>query len=46
MLRTVVATENLSGNAYRDALQGELQAIGREVQTPGSALNRLVTKQP
>jgi hypothetical protein len=38
------ATSGLSGSAYRDALQTELGVIGREIQTPGSVLNGLVTK--
>jgi hypothetical protein len=38
------ATDGLSGSAYGDALRSELKSIGREVQTPGSHLNQLVTK--
>jgi hypothetical protein len=40
------ATRGLNGDAYRNALQRELQSIGREIQTPGSVLNKLITKQP
>ena len=42
--RLTSATDGLSGSAYRDALQTELRVIGREIQTPGSPLNGLVTK--
>ena len=42
--RLTAATNGLSGEAYRDKLQAELRAIGREIQTPGSVLNKLVTK--
>jgi len=37
------ATRGLDGPAYRDALQAELRNLGREIQTPGSTLNKLVT---
>jgi len=38
------ATKGLNGAAYRNALQNELTVIGKEIQTPGSILNNLVTK--
>jgi RHS repeat-associated protein len=41
--RLTSATNGKSGGAYRDALQAELRAIGREIQAPGSVLNQLVT---
>lgn len=34
--RLTAATNGLSGEAYRDKLQAELHAIGREIQTPES----------
>ena len=42
--RLLSATNGLSGPAYRDALQTEIRAIGRDIQAPGSVLNQLVTK--
>ncbi|QNM95561.1 RHS repeat-associated core domain-containing protein [Chitinimonas koreensis] len=43
--RLTSATNGLNGHAYREALQLELRALGKEIQTPGSLLNKLVTKQ-
>ena len=37
--------EGLPGEAYRTAFREELEKIPREIQTPGSYLNKLVTKQ-
>jgi RHS repeat-associated protein len=36
-------TEGLEGQAYARALQQGLRELGREIETPGSPLNRLVT---
>lgn len=41
--RLTAATRGLNGDAYRDALRQELGALGREIQTPGTILNHLVT---
>ncbi len=38
------AVRGLKGNAYKSALQAELKAIGKESSTPGTALNKLITK--
>jgi RHS repeat-associated protein len=38
------AVEGLKGNAYKQALQNQLKAIGEESATKGSALNKLITK--
>jgi filamentous hemagglutinin len=38
------ATAGLSGAEYASALRGALQSIGRELATPGSPLNLLVTR--
>lgn len=35
----------LSGEAYKNAFKEELSIIAKEIQTPGTYLNRLVTKQ-
>lgn len=43
--RLTSATNGLNGTAYNDALQTELNAIAKELQTPGSVLNSLVTKK-
>jgi hypothetical protein len=43
--RLFTATEGLTGEAYKDALIGELRQIRSELLTPGSDLNKLVTKQ-
>ena len=37
------ATDGLSGEAARDALLKELDILGKEVATPGTVLNKLVT---
>jgi RHS repeat-associated protein len=42
--RLARATSGKVGDAYRSALQGELQKIGAEIQKAGTVLNRLVTK--
>ncbi|WP_332778299.1 hemagglutinin repeat-containing protein, partial [Polaromonas sp.] len=38
-------TENLSGDAFKQAFQNELKKIGEEIAQPGSVLNKLVTKK-
>ena len=38
-------TEGKTGNAYTQAFQNELAKIGKEIQTPGTKLNNLVTKK-
>jgi RHS repeat-associated protein len=43
--RLLAATRGLSGTQYRQALQEELRQIGLEAATPGSPLNRLLTKK-
>jgi hypothetical protein len=42
--RLVNAVRGKNGAAYRDALDKELRAIGREAATPGTLLNRLITR--
>lgn len=42
--RLIEATNDLNGDAYKNALQNELKAIGREIATVGSELNKLNTK--
>ncbi len=44
--RLVAATRRLSGDAYNSALKAELETLKREAATPGSLLNKLLTKQP
>jgi hypothetical protein len=44
--RLTQATEGLVGAEYRAALVNELRAIAADVTTPGSPLNKLVTKTP
>jgi hypothetical protein len=39
------ATDGLRGSAYTGALQTELRAMGSELQTAGTALNRLVVRR-
>jgi hypothetical protein len=41
--RLYQATEGLSGKAYERALRQELRALKKEIQAPGSHLNRLLT---
>jgi hypothetical protein len=41
--RLFVATEGLSGAAYKEALIGELRRLQTEVITPGSDLNKMIT---
>lgn len=43
--RLVSATNGLSGYAYKNAIESELGVIGREASTPGTLLNRLLTRQ-
>ncbi|WP_420127656.1 AHH domain-containing protein [Longimicrobium sp.] len=43
--RLTNAVRGKDGLAYRQALTEELQAIGREAATPGSLLNRLLTRK-
>lgn len=43
--RLIGATDGLSGEAYKLALQSELRAISQEVATAGSVLNKLLTRQ-
>ncbi|MBT9160879.1 MAG: hypothetical protein DDT26_02175 [Dehalococcoidia bacterium] len=43
--RLELATRGRTGDAYSNALRNELSTIGREIQTPGSDLNKLVTKK-
>jgi RHS repeat-associated protein len=38
------AVQGLKGDAYKTALQNELQTIGKESATSGSTLNKLITK--
>jgi RHS repeat-associated protein len=38
------AVAGLKGDAYKSALQGELKAIGKESQTRGTVLNKLITR--
>lgn len=38
-------TEGMAGAAYSDAFKDELRAIKNEIGTPGTELNRLVTKK-
>ncbi len=41
--RLTSATNGLNGPAYRNALETELRAIGKDAATPGNPLNRLLT---
>jgi hypothetical protein len=43
--RLNLATRGQTGDAYSQALKDELSAIGKDIQTPGSDLNKLVTKK-
>jgi RHS repeat-associated protein len=43
--RLTTATRGLSGDAYGRAFRSELEAIGKEAATPGSNLNRLLTRK-
>lgn len=43
--RLVEVTQGKSGDAYTQAFQRELAKIGKEIQTPGTKLNNLVTKK-
>jgi hypothetical protein len=38
-------TEGKTGTSYTQAFQSELAKIGKEIQTPGTKLNNLVTKK-
>jgi hypothetical protein len=44
-VRLTNAVRGKNGLAYRQALTEELRAIGREAATPGSLLNRLLTRR-
>ncbi|MCY1376746.1 hypothetical protein D9M69_642600 [compost metagenome] len=37
--------ESLPADAYQQAFKEELTKIGQEIQTPGTRMNKLVTKQ-
>ncbi len=44
--RLTKATRSLSGEKYKDALMQELTLLANEVSTPGTAIHRLLIRQP
>jgi len=43
--RLIRATKGKSGDAYREAFRSELEAIGKEIVTPGTPLNQALVGQ-